>query len=238
MNVSAPGSTPPPNDPARRRDKLLGLLIIAGAFAISLGISLWAKQRSRPELAKPPAPPTTAGVVGFPKAVDAIATLPAARAVTPRPALLGIALERVGPNGTVDVTDDKGRVRYTFQSPAGEGPQPAREPGTLPRRHYCGRQIVRVKAQGLVADPDISDYPCPGSPAEGLPDPVCGPKEVWQRAIDKGVPDQRPANIDYYRSKAGPAWRFDLPGTQHRFALYGDCERELARAESAAAVRF
>jgi hypothetical protein len=43
------------------------------------------------------------------------------------------------------------------------------------------------------------------------------------------------ARIEYYRSRVGPAWKFELPGTPHKYSLYGDCGRELSEAEATAA---
>jgi hypothetical protein len=38
--------------------------------------------------------------------------------------------------------------------------------------------------------------------------------------------------MEYYRSKAGPAWRMSLPGGRFQLALSGDCQRELTRDEA------
>lgn len=220
---------------ARRRDRTLGLVIVAVAFGIALGISWWAKIESRPEVAQPPGPPTTEGVVGYPAAVDPIQTLPAARQLTQRTLLRGIWAEGVRGDGTIDLSEGPGRARYMFQSPPGQGPQPAREPGTLPRRHHCGKQTIHLRREGLVADPDISDFPCPTAATEHLPDPRCSFRDVWLHAIKKGAPRNQLARVEYYRSRAGPAYRFELPGTQYRFSLYGDCQRELTAAEATTA---
>jgi hypothetical protein len=85
-----------------------------------------------------------------------------------------------------------------------------------------------------VADPDQPGAPC-NVQHDPLPTPRCGPKEVWQAAIHRGVPADRLANIEYYRASAGPAWRFDVPGGAH-FALYGDCDRELAGTEAVGSI--
>jgi hypothetical protein len=133
----------------------------------------------------------------------------------------------------VDVkSGSKGRVRYTFQSPPGHGPQPPREPGTLPRQLYCGKQTVQIKKTGLAADADKAGTPCSSNQGEPLPDPQCQVRDLWQFAIKQGAPSDRLAEIEYYRSKAGPAWRFAVPGTKHRFAIYGDCQRLLVGAEA------
>jgi len=219
-------------DAARRKDRVGGLVIVVLAFAFGMALSLWAKRASRPELAEPPGPPSTAGLVGYPSEVDVIKSLNAARQMTKRTLLRNISAEAVKSDGTVDLSEGPGRARYAFQSPQGHGPQPPREPGTLPRRHYCGKQTVHLRKEGLVADPDITDYPCPTALLDPLPEPRCGFAQIWAHAIRTGAPRNRLARIEYYRSKAGPAWRFELPGTEHRFALYGDCVRQLAEAEA------
>lgn len=223
----------PPDDPARRRDKTIGTVIVVVAFLLSLAISLWAKHHSRPEVSEPPKPATPEGVVGFPSAVDALATLPAARLLTKRPMLRGIIAEGVRANGTIDAQQSGSRVRYTFQSPPGHGPQPPREPGTLPRQHYCGKQTVQIKKNGIAADPDRAEAPCVASQGEPLPDPQCNLRDLWEAAKKRGFPSERLARIEYYRSKAGPAWRFELPGSgKFRFSLHGDCQRELVGTDA------
>jgi hypothetical protein len=234
MSDPTPAPTQRDVKAGQRKDRVVGLSIIAVAFAIALTISWWAKIRSRPEVAEPPGPPITAGIVGFPDAVDPIKTLPAARDATKRTLLRGIWAEGVRSDGTIDLTEGPGRARYVLQSPPGHGPQPPREPGTLPRRHHCGKQTIHLRAEGLVADPDISDYPCPAQAAEHLPDPRCSFSDVWASAIKKGAPRNQLARVEYYRSRAGPAHRFELPGTQYRFSVYGDCQRELTTAEASA----
>lgn len=235
MSEPAPAPTVSEIQAVRKRDRIVGLGIVVAAFAIALGISWWAKVASRPEVAAPPGPPRTEGIAGYPAAVDPIAVLPVARELTRRTLLRGIWAEGVRSDGSIDLSEGPGRARYAFQSPAGEGPQPPREPGTLPRRHYCGKQTVHLRREGLVADPDISDYPCPGQATDHLPDPRCGFREIWAHAIKKGAPRTQVARVEYYRSRAGPAYRFELPGTQYRFSLYGDCVRELTANEASSA---
>jgi hypothetical protein len=222
---------------ARRKDRTLGLLIIAVTFLATLSLSWWAKVESRPEVSQPPGPPTTDGLVGYPTAVDPVQALAVARRVTKRTVLRGFVAEAVASDGTVDLSEGPGRVRYSFQSSPGEGPQPPRAAGTLARRLYCGKQNVHLRKEGLVADPDIPDYPCPAKPTDALPEPRCGTQDVWQHAIRRGARPDRLARIEYYRARVGPAWRFDLPGTPHRFSLYGDCGRRLTPKESIGAVQ-
>lgn len=215
---------------------MLGLLIVAVAFAICLVLSIWAKEKSRPETSEPPGPPTIDGIVGYPTAVDAVATLKAARKLSKRPLLRGIVFDGVQSDGTIDVGEGPGRARYAFQSPAGHGAQPHREPGTLPRRLTCGRQNVVLRKEGLVAEPDLADYPCTGAGAEPLPEPQCDAREIWRLAKKRRVPRDRLAHIEYFRSKAGPAWRFEISGTPHSFTVYGDCKRELLGPEAQGTV--
>jgi hypothetical protein len=232
--MSEHGLTSPPAP--RGPDKLHGLLVVGGAFVISLGISLWAKRTSEPEQGLPPAPPTTAGIVGFPSAVDPLATLAAARDLTRRNLLRGIVIEGVGPSGTVDLKSPGAGARYSFQSLAGQGPQPARVPGQVPRRNLCGRQRVELRAKGLYAEPDQLDAPCLPSQSEPLPEPRCKLSDLWERARAKGASSQHAARIEYYRSAAGPAWRFELPDGSVRFSIYGDCRRELSHGEATGSV--
>jgi hypothetical protein len=216
----------------RRTDRLRGLVIVGVTFVLCLLISVWAKRRARPEPSVAPGPPTTAGIVGFPKQVDAVKTLPAARALTPRNLLRSIAADAVSSDGNVDVTDG-GRVRYSFQSSAGQGPQPAREPGTLARRPYCGKQTVELGKAGLAVELDSADASCSPHPSDPLPEPHCSLADIWAFALARGVAKDRRAHIEYYRASAGPAWRFEAGGGRNRFSLYGDCKRELDAREAA-----
>jgi hypothetical protein len=209
---------------------------VAVAFALCLALSFWAKEKSEPETSEPPGPPTVQGVVGYPKAVDAIESLKAARAVTRRAALRGIVLDGVNSEGLLDLSEAAARVRYVFQSEPGDGPQPPREPGTLPKRVTCGKQSVIVRSGGMVAEPDQADHPCPPGGVEALPEPQCSPRALWRQARRRQFPNDKPARIEYFRAKAGPAWYFEVPGTKHRFTMYGDCKRELSGPEAQGSV--
>jgi len=231
MHHEPPTVSLPPE--ARTRDRRIGLALIAGSFVLSIGISLWAKRVSGPELGSVPAPPTTHGIYGWPNHVDPLKTLPVARALTPRNQLRGIVIDGSKSDGTVDAREG-GEVRYMFQSSPGQGPQPPRKPGVVPRRNTCGRQNVTLNGSGIMAEPDQAGVPCPGTPFEPLPEPRCTIAKVWSAALKRGAPPKGRARIEYYRSVAGPAWRFEVAGAM-RMNLYGDCERELGRDESAAA---
>jgi hypothetical protein len=233
---SARPSDGPPKDAKRSRDRLIGLVVVAATFLLCLGLSVWAKERSRPETSQPPGPPIAAGIVGYPTGVDAVASLAAARKLTRRTVLRGIVLDGVQSDGTIDVSEGPGRVRYAFQSEAGQGPQPPREPGTLPKRITCGKQNVVLRKEGLAAEPDQADYPCPPGGLEPLPEPQCSVREIWKLARRRKVPRDRAAHIEYFRAKAGPAWRFEISGTPHRFTMYGDCKRELTGVEAHGSV--
>lgn len=211
---------------------MYGLVVVAVAFMACLALSMWAKEKSRPETSEPPGPPTTQGIAGYPRAVDAIATLGAARKLTKRPVLRGIVFDGVQSDGSIDVSEGPGRVRYSFQSEAGQGAQPAREPGTLPKRITCGKQNVLLRKEGLVAEADQADYPCAASDLTPLPEPQCTLRDIWKAARKRRVPRDQVAHIEYYRARAGPAWRFEINGTQHRFMLYGDCKHELAGSDA------
>lgn len=214
----------------------MGLVIVAVSFAACLALSFWALEKSEPETSEPPGPPTIQGIVGYPKAVDAVESLKAARKLTKRAALRGIVLEGVGGDGLLDFSELSAGARFVFQSEAGEGPQPPREPGTLPKRITCGLQNVLIRKGGMVAEPDKADQPCPPGGVEALPEPQCSARNLWKLARRRQVPTDKPARIEYFRAKAGPAWRFEVPGTAHRFTVYGDCKRELNGFEAQGSV--
>ena|SRR6187455_2278981 len=224
------------DESTRQRDRLHGLAVVGLAFLLSLGISFWAKRVSEPEQSKPPLPPTTAGIVGWPNAVDPVKTLETARSLTRRVLFRGMVAEGVHSNGSLTMTEPGVRLRYVFQSPAGQGPQPPRVPGLVPRRNLCGRQNVHVNDKGIYADPDQLDLPCAPVPVEALPAPRCTLAEIWNLALARGVAASAVARIEYYRSQAGPAWRFELPDGSTRFSVYGDCRRELSRGEASGSV--
>src|SRR5258706_523858 len=80
--------------------------------------------------------------------------------------------------------------------------------------------------------PETSEPPGPPGGIEPLPEPQCGAREIWKLARRRKVPRDRAAHIEYFRAKAGPAWRFEISGTPHRFTMYGDCKRELVGMEA------
>jgi hypothetical protein len=236
MSDLSPGAADHAARRAARKDRLIGLSIVAVAFVLSLALSLWAKSASRPETSAPPGPPRTEGIVGYPSAVSPTQALPLARTLTRRSLLRGFVADGVRSDGTVDLSEGPGQVRFSFQSAAGQGPQPPREPGTRARRDFCGKQSVHLRKEGLVADPDLAEYPCPPTHSDPLPEPRCDLRQIWAKALAEGAPKQQLARIEYYRSMAGPAWRFELAGTPHRYTLYGDCSNVLGAAEASGFV--
>lgn len=229
-----PAPSPDPTRIARLRqtDRVRGLVIVGLTFVLCLLISVWAKRRSLPVLSLPPAPASPVGVVGFPNAVDAVKSLAQARRISQRNLLRSIIADGVKSDGTIDLGSPSGRIRYGFQSNAGEGPEPPRQPDTLARHPYCGRQNINVTKEGMVAEPDDAAATCAPHPLDPLPEPHCSLADVWAHALGRGVPKERVAHIEYYRASAGPAWRFEAPHGRGRFSLYGDCQRELDAKEA------
>jgi hypothetical protein len=215
------------NGGAAARDRWLGFSILSVAFVGALGISWKSSRAVRPSVADPPAPPTSAGVEGFPERVDPVSSLELAESLTERRQLRRLVATGVASDGTVDVRRADASISYEFDSKRGEGPQPPRPAGTVPRGVYCGRQTVKIGKDGVYAEPDHPTARCTPEVGDALPEPRCAPERVWRAAIERGAPRDGKAVIEYYRAVEGPAWRFSIPGTPLRFVLYGDCEREL-----------
>lgn len=233
---AAPPAAPAEPPGARRfgltldRDHKIGFSILFIAFCAALIVSWKAGEAVRPKVAQPPAPPTSEGLSGFPDRVDPLAALALAHSLSEREQLRRILIQGVGSDGTVDLSAPGAVVRYELDSAAGEGPEPPRPAGTVRQAHYCGRQSVLIRSDGIAAEPDQPRAMCRPSWGEPLPDPRCGPKELWQLALKRGARPEARANIDYYRAQEGPAWRFTLPESQLHFTMYGDCEHELQGA--------
>lgn len=208
----------------RRADRVRGLVVLAGAFFAAIGVAWQTRERTR--VTAPP-PPSTEGLVGFPSRLDAASNLERARGLTRRDRFRGFVAEGVASDGTLDVGRPGSKIRYVFQSARGKGPQPPAIDGRPHRRTYCGKQIVHLDARGIHADPDQPMAMCSRLDDDALSEPACSTRDVWRRAIEKGAPATGHAIIEYYVAVAGPAWRFQLPGTRHRFSLSGDCTREL-----------
>lgn len=226
------GAPKAPKNPLDSRDRAVGLGVIAVSFVVALGISARAKEASMPVLASEPAPPSSTGIVGFPAAVKPLALADAARALTSREQLVGIAIAGVKADGTVDL-QAAAAARFAFRSPEGKGPQPNREYGELALKKYCGFQVVHLNGQGLGAAPDVSNADCKRA-IEALPPPTCTLEQLWELGKQQGADPQVPASIDYYRASSGPAWWFESGSTV--FAVDADCNRVLSDAERVAVV--
>ncbi len=212
---------------SRRRDKWTGLAIIGAAFLGCMGLSIWGMQMSTPRTAPAPLPVSQEDLPGFPNAVEPFALLARARALSVRDKLRGLTLQGVRADGTVDLEDAGSSVLFAFQSESGMGPQPVREPGTLPPRRYCGVQHVWVDQRGIVARPDNAAQPCGGKPILDLGAPRhCSLVDLWKVAKKKGFSTKSPAHVEYFSSDGGPAYRI----TQKKRKLTlstRDCSTEL-----------
>jgi hypothetical protein len=62
-------------------------------------------------------------------------------------------------------------------------------------------------------------------------------KRIWDFMIqERGAPQGKLAHIEYYMSKVGPAYRFTLPGTQHRVSIADDCRTVLSSKDGLGGV--
>jgi hypothetical protein len=227
--ADVPPQAPPP---APNNDRVLGLGLVAASFVVALGLSWRAKESVMPKVASTPAPPTSEGLAGFPKAVAPVGLLDRARQLTERDQLVGVALSGVAADGTIDVSLGGG-ARYVFRSLEGQGAEPPREYGELAARKYCGFQVIALNQAGLGALPDVSDADCKRA-IEPLPAPACGLDSVWASAKQQGADTSQPATIEYYRSAAGPAWFFQSGAVT--LWLGADCSKRLTAEEGRGAA--
>jgi hypothetical protein len=221
----------PPISPERRRDRLVGLLIIVLSFGGCMGLSLWGLSKSTPRLAPEPLPPSMERLPGFPKHVDPLKLVERARELSVRVKFRGFVARGVRPDGTIDVSAKKSSVRYSFQSPSGIGYQPLRQGGTLPNRRYCGQQSVLLRADGIGATPDQPNRACPRRAPENLIVPTeCSLEDVWKVAQKRRVSKKGTARIEFYESSEGPAFRFKKD--RHTFSLLAsNCSQVLSASE-------
>jgi hypothetical protein len=222
-------------DPAylELKDRLSGLGVLIGAMAFCLGLSFWAKDVPRPERDPRGARIGVRGISGWPHAVDAIGTLEAARNSSRPRELREIVLEGVKSDGTIDVVTGPGSLDYVFHNGLRD-PQPKKADGAhaAETRPTCPRQVVRVRSDGIDPQSEMKDNRCPLGAAEPLPNPVCGPRELWVHAIAIGASIRQLAHMQYYRSKAGPAWKLSLSGGKFEMIMSHDCKRELGPREA------
>jgi hypothetical protein len=210
-------------------DRTRGLLLVAGAFGGALALSAWAHRVVETSSINGPAP-SVEGLVGWPRSVDPVQALGPARRLASRSHLTGLVATGVRVDGRVDA-HGPGRVRYVFQSPPGRGPR-VRETRFDERKRACGRQIVRLGPYGLTAGEDDPARSCPEPPSEPLPDPKCGPRELWALALAKGASGTALARTEYFRSTSGPAWSFRISRREVNFTADEYCKRELSPSEA------
>lgn len=216
------------------KDRFAGLVVLLGAMVFCIGLSLWAKGVARPVAQVMANSDLTRGVVGWPHSVDAMATLDAAKRSSRARELRRIILEGVKSDGTLDPTTGPGSATYLFHNgvkkPKVNGapvPEKAITKGSL-----CPRQVVRVGRDGLDPQAELKEYRCPEVISEPLHAPKCTPRELWARAVKKGASVRHMAHMEYYRAKAGPAWRMEIPAERFRLIVSDDCQRELDAREA------
>ena len=211
----------------RKRDRLLGLTIIVFSFAGCMGLSVWGMRVSTPKPAPAPSPVSQEGIPGYPNAVRPFAVVERARGLTVRQKFQGFEAEGVRRDGTVDVTAGESSIRLAFQSPQGRGPQPEREPGTLPDRRYCGTQSVIVDSRGISALEDRAKVPCGGRDIVDLATPkACTIEDLWAVADKKKMGKRGTARVEYFNAHGGPAFRFVKD--KRSFVISArDCKKEL-----------
>jgi hypothetical protein len=211
-----------------RREQTIGLIILGSTFIAALVVSWLVRRAVHGEVVQPMPPPVTDGLAGFPEHFEPVSALDRARDLSPRKGLFGIELRGVRSNGTLALQSSAapGFARFVLGSRRGEGPQPPVPPGEQRKKDYCGRQEVLIDQSGIRAEPDQANHSCRGF-SEWLPDPMCGPVQVWQYALTQKAPPEALADLEYYQASAGPAWRFSIPNSPVHFVLYGDCKREL-----------
>lgn len=216
---------------AGRRDRIAGFSIIGVAFLASLFIS-WKASR----VAKSPVGPDTAvsaeAVPGYPRQVRPLAALARARSLSQRPHLRRILMRGVASDGTLDLEREQASVRYEFESEPMPRPSPDTSNASATRTRHCGRQMVHLRRQGIYAAKDHPKTRCSAERSSALPEPRCTLARLWEVAVERGADRQSLANVNYFRARGGPAWRFSLPGTSTRFTLLGDCQTELKGSEA------
>lgn len=225
-----------PTRSARGRDRLIGLAIILSSFAACMGLSLWGMHASTPRPAPTPQPATFERLEGFPEAVRPFELLSRARELSVRRRFVGFEAEGVSPKGTIDLTQKKSSLRYVFQSDRGRGPQPPRDPGTLPDRRYCGTQSVLVGEGGIAAQEDRPDVACGSREIVDLGTPEhCSLDRLRKVASKHGIKSTGRVSIEYYGAQAGPAFRIRRGKSTVVISAH-DCETVLKGRKQRGAV--
>jgi hypothetical protein len=214
------------------RDQLRATFVVGVTLVLSIMVSLWSEGES--ELAKRGAErrPVVDGVVGWPKQVNPLGSLPAVHGLSRRGLITEMEFEGVGPEGVMDMTRGPNRGRYVMVEPKRTPKAGSKRPSPpIPVEDLCNRRTVRLGGKGLTIDAGRK-VACGPTPPEALPDPKCGPTELWRMAVVRGASEKLPASFRYYWSVSGAAWRMTIAKTS--FALTTDvtCTVELT-AENA-----
>ncbi len=211
MGSSSPDSTAQSTSKfsPRRRDMAIGLATIAMSFAACMALSLWGLGQSTARLAPAPAPAEKIAIKDYPQ-VGPFELLARSRQLSVRSKFRGLVAKGVTPDGKVDLSKKKSSLRYSFQSPAGIGYQPLRQPGTLPGRRSCGSQSVVADQKGLYAEKDRANGVCPKERPQQLKiEEGCTFQDVWKVARKKKFARKKKvATIEYFEAEGGPAFRF------------------------------
>jgi len=220
-------ATQPPLSHHRKRDRIYGLSTIVLAFAGCMALSVWGMRFSTPRPAPLPPPASQEDISGFPSEVRPFELLERARGLTVRQKFRGFEAKGVHREGHLDLSSPTSSLRFVFQSPQGRGPQPQREPGTLPERRYCGTQSVVVDHAGIIAWADHAKTPCGGKEIEDLPPPVgCTIEKLWAIADSKKMKKKGTADVEYFEAQGGAAFRFEKD--RRSFVVSArDCKTEL-----------
>ena len=218
------------------RDRWRALFVLFCGLALSFAITLWSKERIRPRNLHRATVSSLRGVVGWPKAVDAIASLDGARRFSHVRELQGIVVDGVNGDGRLELSDNGPSVKYVFQS----GPRRRRDGQTQSSAtrlggNVCPRQIVKLNRDGLAAEPEDLSASCPREPVEPLAIPRCGPKQVIIAAAQVGFKRERLARIEYTQTKIGaapvPVWKMSVPVAHFSMVLSADCSHVYTREE-------
>lgn len=221
------------------RDYFRGTIVLFVSLVIAFAATLWSKavllRRSAPRAGGGATMIRLRGVTGWPRHVDAIASLAGARRVSQIHGLRSILIEGVGRDGTIDVTHPDSFVRYVFQSePLRNVQGGGADSNTKALGFVCPKQTIKLMKDGLLAEPANEGAQCPRDLGESLPLPSCGPREVWAKARTKGIGEDDTGRLDYSLGKEGPVWKLTVPSKRFSLVLSSDCKQEHTRERSIA----
>lgn len=214
------------------RDQLRAGFIVGVTLAISIMVSLWSEGES--ELGRRGAErrPVVEGVVGWPKRVDPLGSLPAVRGLSRRGVITEMEFDGVGPDGTMNMTRGPSRGRYVMTEAKKAARSGAKRPGqSVPAEQRCNRRTVRLGGKGLTIDAG-KPVACGSAAPLALPEPQCGPVELWRMAVARGADQKHTASFRHYWSVSGPAWRMAIAKTSFGLTTDATCTVELTAENS------